>query len=411
MKRIFSVALALIITFGACFSLSASAADLAGAEPLRFDENGEFKIMHLCDCQDETPADSRMMSFIDAALKEYKPDLVVLGGDNTTGPENTKEAAIKELVTPFVENEVYFTLVFGNHDREQGWSNDELLPLYQKYGGKYCLAYDAVPSLHGTATHMLPVLGSGNSLETKFAVYMFDSGSHVYECDENGNPIYNENGELIDLGYDSVTPDQIEWYKDTSDDLAETAGKKVNGLAFQHIVVGDIYDALFRESAVSLGVLTPSYNGKTYSFLPKTENVNGFLFEFPCPGYYNHGQFDAMVKQGDILGIFSGHDHINSYDVEHRGIRIVNTPGATYSSYGNDLVRGMRMITVKESDTSTFETEVVTVNDLVLANDSFASEVGISGIVATLTNIGADILLALGKFSGIFSAVITAIFG
>lgn len=399
MKRIFSIALALILAFGACFSLCASALDLGIAEPLRFDENGEFKIMHLTDCQDTTPADTRMMKFIDAALKEYQPDIVVLGGDNSVGPEETKEAAIKELVTPFVENEVYFTLVFGNHDCEQGWSNDELLPLYQKYGGKYCLAYDAVPSLHGTATHMLPVLGSGSSLETKFALYMFDSGSHVYD----------ENGE--DLGYDSVTTDQIEWYKDTSNALKTAMGKKVNALAFQHIVVGDVYDALFHESAVKLGELTPSYNGKTYSFLPKTENFDGFLLEFPCPGYYNHGQFDAMVEQGDVLGIFSGHDHTNSYEVEHKGIKIINTPGSTYHSYGSDLVRGMRMITVKESDTSTFESEVVTVNDLTISNSDFASDAGHSSVTASLVNVLADILLALGKFSGVFSAVISMITG
>ncbi len=399
MKRIFSIAVALILAFGACFSLSASAIDLSIAEPLRFDENGEFKVMHLTDCQDIYPADSRMLEFIDTALKTYQPDLVVLGGDNTIGPKDTKEEAIKELVTPFVENEVYFTLVFGNHDREQGLENDELLKLYQKHGGKYCLAYDAVPSLHGTATHMLPVLGSGNSLETKFAVYLFDSGSHAY--DENGN----------DLGYDSVTPDQIDWYKNTSNLLKKAAGKTVNGIAFQHIIVGEIYDVLFRESAVEMGELSRSFNGKTYSFLPKTENINGFLFEFPCPGYYNHGQFDAMVEQDDITGIFSGHDHTNSFDVEYKGIRIVNTPGATYHAYGSDLNRGMRMITVKENDTTTFETEVITYNDLAIADSDFAAAVEINSFSATISNVLGDMLLGLSKLTALFSSVITSIFG
>lgn len=394
MKRIFSIVLVLAMLC-ACFSVSASAA----SAPLKFDENGEFKIMHLTDCQDTYPADQRMLKFIDASIKEYQPDIIVLGGDNIVCDEEDKEAAVDELVSIFVENKTYFTLVFGNHDCEQGWTNDELLPLYQKYGKGYCLAYDAVPALHGTATHNLPVMDSTGT-KLKFNLWMFDSGSHVY--DDEGN----------DLGYDCVTEDQIKWYQETSKTLEAVAGGKVPSLAFQHIVVGDVFDALFRETTVEMGELTPSYNGKIYSFFPKTENIQaGFLFEFPCPGYYNYGQFDAMVERGDVLGIFSGHDHINSYETEIDGVKIINTPGSTYHSYGNEIVRGMRMITVKESDTWTFESEVVTVNAFAKENSDFASDAGINTVTGTLWIALGDILLALNKLTTVFSSVMTAIFG
>lgn len=396
-KRIFSLALALVMIMSVCFSLSASAADVSLA-PLKF-SNGEFKIMHLTDCQDTYPADQRMLKFIDASIKEYKPDIIVLGGDNIICKKEDKEAAVDELVSIFVENKTYFTLVFGNHDCEQGWTNDELLPLYQKYGEGYCLAYDAVPALHGTATHNLPVMDSTGT-KVKFNLWMFDSGSHVY--DDAGN----------DLGYDCVTEDQIKWYQETSKTLETVNGGKVPSLAFQHIVVGDVFDALFRETSVKMGELTPSYNGKTYSFFPKTENIQaGFLFEFPCPGYYNYGQFDAMVKRGDVLGVFSGHDHINSYETELEGVKIINTPGSTFHSYGNDIVRGMRMITVKEDNTWSFDSEVVTVSAYAKDNSDFASDAGIDATTSALWIVLGDVLLALNKLTTAFSSVITAIFG
>ncbi len=401
-KRVISLIMTFVMIFTVCFCVSASAAE---SNPLRFDENGEFKIMHICDCQDNYPASEKMLKYIDAALKTYKPDIVVLGGDNSVEGyvEQTdegeikhieyKDDAIKELVSVFVENETYFTLVFGNHDREQGMTNDELLPLYQQFGGKYCLAYDPVPSLHGTATHNLPVL-SKDGTKIKFNLWMFDSGSHVY--DDNGN----------DLGYDSVTPDQIEWYENTSKALEIAAGEKVPSVAFQHIIVGEVYDALFKETSIDMGELSREFNGKRYSFLPKTENlIEGTIFEFPCPGYYNHGQFDAMVNRGDVLATLSGHDHTNTFVTEYKGVKIINTSGATYHAYGNDLVRGARMITVKENDNWNFETEIVTVNQLALDNADFAESVGINSFVAKLTIAVTDILIALGKFSGVFSKI------
>ncbi len=396
MKRFVSIVLALVFVFCAC-AISASAYDLV---PLKFDKNGEFKIMHICDCQDDYPANASMIKFIDAALKEYQPDIVILGGDNTVASKETKEKAIEELCNIFVANETYFTLVFGNHDREQGYENDELLPMYQKYGKGYCLAVDEVPSLHGTGTHNLPVMSS-DLKKIKFNLWMFDSGSHY--IDEEGN----------DLGYDCVRKDQIEWYKNKSKALEALAGDKVPSMVFQHIVVGEVFDALFHESMVDLGVATPkANNGKIYSFFPKTENIqDGFLFEFPCPSEFNEGQFDAMVERGDVLAVYSGHDHINSYTTEVDGIKIINTPGATFGGYSNDIVRGVRMITVKESDPWNFETEVKTSSQLAIDKSDFAADAEIDTFTVRIMLILGDVLLALNEATKIFSSAISMIFG
>lgn len=387
-KRIFAVMLALCLVFSA-FCVSASAAEPA---KLTFDENGEFKILHLCDCQDNYPAHEEMFAFIDTVLKTYEPDLVVLGGDNTVASKETKEQAIEELVSPFVENEVYFTLVFGNHDCEQGVDNDALLKMYQKYGGEYCLAYDEIPELHGSGNHNLPVYSSDGS-ELKFNIWMFDSGTSIHEND-------------VWLGYDSVHEDQINWYKEKSKTLVDNNGKMVNSLVFQHIIVSDVYDEMFVEAPFAMGELSREFNGKIYSFLPKTNNFSGFLGEFPCPGYINYGQFDAMVETGNVLGIFSGHDHINDFEVEMDGIRVINTPGATLESYGYSFTRGARLLTIKEDDTSKFESELIRYTDLAIENADFANAVGISKIEAVFSNLAGDILVAFGRLSGIFAAIL-----
>ncbi len=332
MKKVLSVALALIMVFS-CF-IVASADDGA---TLQFDEKGEFKILHLTDCQDKYPAYGEMMDFINHVLDKYDPDLVVLGGDNTVPDINEDgsnsdviEKAIAELVAPFVEHETYFTLVFGNHDREGNRpSNDELLKLYQAAGGKYCLAFDEKEELSGSGNHHLSVYSSKDASKVAYNLYMFDSGTGNYK-DAEGND-----------GYECVYADQVQWFEEIND-------KNIPSMAFQHIIVGEIMDVFYKEAG-PLSVYTKFCNGKNYDLLiPDYSAIkSGALTEPPCPGVENHGQFDALVRQNTVA-IFSGHDHVNTFTVNLNGVDIVNTAGATFNSYGNDILRGGRLITIKE---------------------------------------------------------------
>ena len=338
MKKALSLVLALVMCFSCCMVSMA-----ADSPVLRFDENGEFKILHLTDCQDEYPANTTMVQFINHVLDKYEPDLVVLGGDNTVPAAADIEAAIKELADIFVENETYFTLVFGNHDREgERGENEKLLALYQKYGEGYCLAYDAVPSLSGAGNHNLPIFSAKNPTKVAYNLYMFDSGTSGH-TDANGNE-----------GYDCVYADQIEWFETVNNAYTlANGGKVIPSMAFQHIIVGEIMDVFYKEkSEVALSLDSKFCNGKEYdlTFANLSAITSGALTEPPCPGVENQGQFDALVRQGTVA-VFSGHDHVNSFTVNYQGVDIVNTPGCTFHSYGQDYNRGARLITLYEGKT------------------------------------------------------------
>ena len=391
MKKIITLALVLVMLLVSIIPASAA----GKTKKLQFDKDGEFKVLHICDCQDGFPAQEKMFTYINYMLENYKPDLVVLGGDNSVGEEETKEQAIEELVAPFVEHETYFTLVFGNHDHQQGVEKEELLEMYQKYGGKYCLAYDADPDITGVANHNLPIHSSDGE-KIKFNLWLIDSNHYVT----------NENGD--EIGYDSVREDQIEWYKATYKKLEKEAGEKVYSLAFQHIIPGEVYDVMFPEVKKPLSPLTETYNnGKHYPiFLPDTSAFTGHLFENPSPGIYNYGQVDAMLETGDVLSILVGHDHICSYEIDYKGIMFINTPGATFNSYGNEFTRGSRLITIKEDTPDTFESEVITVNEVAYEDEDFREAMGISKFKAGFWILLGDILLGLSKASGYIAKII-----
>jgi predicted phosphodiesterase len=363
MKKVIAIVLSILLIFAHSVIAFAGVSGENGV--LKFDENGEFKIFNICDMQDDFPMNKTAIIFIKDMIKVHNPDLVVLGGDNTTASKETKADAIKEICDIFVESKTYFTFVFGNHDDEQDVSREELFKMYKLYGGKYCLAYDAVPELTGVGTHNLIVKSSDGS-KIAYNLYMFDSNSYAF--DENGNK----------LGYDCVHKDQIEWYKNTSAQVKKAnGGETVKGMAFQHIIVQDIYEMMFYEIPFSVGKATVNFDGQSYTYLPYVHNIkDGILLEAPCPGYYNYGQFDAFVETGDVVAVFSGHDHLNSFTVEKDGVDIVNTPSCTFGSYGDYSNRGIRMLTINENDTSVYESEMLTVTDYVLSEGGYLTEYG-----------------------------------
>ena len=93
MKKVISILLSIVLVLS--HSVIAFAAVPGENDVLKFDENGEFKIFNICDIQDHFPMNKTTVAFIKDMIKLHSPDLVVLSGDNTTAPKETKADAIK----------------------------------------------------------------------------------------------------------------------------------------------------------------------------------------------------------------------------------------------------------------------------------------------------------------------------
>lgn len=352
-KKIISILLCFTMLFA--FSSVAFAADTAG-NVLQFNEDGKFTIVHLTDSHLHYPMPSFQRAYITEMLETVKPDIVVLGGDTVTDfgdavPDgrDSMEAEIEELCDILAAHKTYFTITLGNHDRQNGHSGELLFSYYARYGGEYFLGYNVDDKLDGYGTHDLPVLSSDGS-KIAFDLYMFDSGAWV--ADENGNS----------LGYDSVHADAVEWYKNRAAELkAANGGNVVPAMAFQHIIVQEIDDYVFYPVPFSVGAIGEDFDGKHILFtpIPKIHNAkSGVIMEKPCPGYYNHGQFDAMKETGDIIAVYSGHDHSNTFTINIDGIDVVNTGGCKFQTDFRFFTSGVRVITVDEKDPSAYESHM-----------------------------------------------------
>ena len=317
--------------------------------PLMFDENGEFTVLHLTDFHeymliegnnfaDITLVDNlkpRLTQFIEACLEEVKPDLVVLGGDNIFGLSAVAEfmdtpvsiktyRAIAEL---FEEHEQYWTLTFGNHDSESVLDKIDYLNEVVKYdyfiGGtedeKYFSAKvfptdTVIGNSHAdyyVGNYSIPVYDETGT-QIAYNIFVLDSGSYTLTPP-------------ADVPYLSITREQTDWYLSESEKLEQESGHIVPAVMFSHIPFAEMEDA---------------YNAGNYL---GGEEAGWMLSTIPSPIY------DAILKRGDVKGVFFGHMHGSDVTVygEGNGHRLLMgiTKATQSSGYDDtDSVLGMRVI-------------------------------------------------------------------
>ncbi|MBR2731572.1 MAG: metallophosphoesterase [Clostridia bacterium] len=334
---------------------------------LTFNEDGEFTILQVADIQDGALLTTLAKETLRAAVEKTNPDLIMLTGDNIAGYVCTVGSlpmyAIRQFMEIFEEFGIPVAAVYGNHDDQNTAMDKEAqMEVYMEYdcfiGCKGVVAEKTVGSntMKNVGTYNIPVFASKDSDQVLFNVWCFDSGN------------YNPDNSVGGYGY--VLPEQVAWYEDVSNALkAENGGEPVPSIAFQHIVPPQIYRALKEVPKGTEGAITR--NGKYYTLPDDVDPATNWLGEPPCPPNVDfepaYAQVDSMVRQGDVVALFYGHDHINSYIVPYEGIDLVSSPGMTYLSY-NDANRGFRTITINKADPSAYTTRTYTVEELFEGN-------------------------------------------
>ena len=337
--------------------LTALTAPVSAAEEdtmLQFDENGEFRILIVADTQDTARPQEATLRLLNAELDAADADLVVFTGDQIHGPSvrTTKamEKALDAILAPVAERGIPFAAVFGNHDDEGGVSKETQLAIYQSYPG--CLMSAGPDDITGCGNYNLLVWSSDGSRPV-CNLWFLDSGTY---------------GEKGVSKYARVEQDQIDWYLETEAALAaRNGGTPIPAYAFQHIIVPDIYDAMdIVPSSEKKNGAVEGYGCRKGTYYSAASVIEaGTLGEAPCPPDVNGGEFAAWKQGGDIVAGFFGHDHVNDFIIPYEGIDLVNTNGTGFYIYGAGENHGARLVTLRESDPTAYETRMLYYKDLI----------------------------------------------
>lgn len=261
--------------------LICAATAIAQPNALKFNANHKFKIVQFTDIHWKygNPASDEAGERMAEVLDAEKPDLVVFTGD-VIFAKPAREGLDKALEAT-ISRGIPFAVTWGNHDDEQDLSRKELSEHIVTKAGNLT---STVEGISGVTNYTLSVKSTDGKRDAA-VLYIFDSNSY--------SPIKKVKG------YDWIKHDQVEWYRQTSKAFtAANNGKPLPALAFFHIPLPEFHEAAQNESAYFVGTRK----------------------EKACAPEINTGLAAAMLEAGDVMGVFVGHDHVNDYVVDWRGI-------------------------------------------------------------------------------------------
>lgn len=261
--------------------LICAATAIAQPNALNFNANHKFKIVQFTDIHWKygNPASDEAGERMAEVLDAEKPDLVVFTGDLIFA-KPAREGLDKALEVT-ISRGIPFAVTWGNHDDEHDLSRKELSAHVATKAGNLT---STVEGISGVTNYTLSVKSTDGKRDAA-VLYIFDSNSY--------SPIKKVKG------YDWIKHDQVEWYRQTSKAFtAANDGKPLPALAFFHIPLPEFHEAAQNESAYFVGTRK----------------------EKACAPEINTGLAAAMLEAGDVMGVFVGHDHVNDYVVDWRGI-------------------------------------------------------------------------------------------
>ncbi|KAG0009182.1 hypothetical protein BGZ80_002656 [Entomortierella chlamydospora] len=147
----------------------------------------------------------------------------------------------------------------------------------------------------------------------RFTLYFLDSGAYSFSLEYPG--------------WDWIKDDQVEWFRQTSKAITSQYGRDnvPNALAFFHIPIPEY--ALVENGGDDDDDEGDDNDGSGRIVGNKTEGVS-------APSY-NSGMFEAFFESKDVRATTAGHDHLNDYCLDHRGINLCYGGGLGYGSYGS----------------------------------------------------------------------------
>lgn len=317
---------------------------------LRFNKDGKFRILILTDAHHAPRTGMDTIRAMESLIDRTEPDFVFLDGDNIAGHATRKNCKdmIAQVVSPMESRNIPWAHVYGNHDKTPLFSKQFQQSLYESY--PHCLSQSGPSDIPGVGNYFLPVLAANG--DVAFGIWALDSMQDLGIMD---SPLdYRGNLEKdvllpqrLATGSDAdwIRFEQIQWYYNRSRQLEKEHGHKIPSIMCFHQPLYE-FNAILRN--------------------PKETGMSGECNEKVSCSEVSSGLFAATLQRGDVLGMFCGHDHINTFDGLYCNTRLAYCGSVGYHAYGikdpnddRERLRGGRIIDIDVRNVRNLKTQYI----------------------------------------------------
>ncbi|MGN0573024.1 MAG: metallophosphoesterase [Acutalibacteraceae bacterium] len=320
--------------------------------------DGEMKVIQLSDVHlgggwMSINKDRMSLNAVAAMITAEKPDFVMVTGDIAypvpfqAGTFNNKSGA--KLFAELMESlGVYWTASFGNHDTEaySYFSREEITEFYSAY--PHCLLREGADGVDGSGNQVFNIVNSDGIITR--SLFTLDTHSYI-------------DGDYFGIAwkYDGLHENQINWYAET---VKQINAKNAETVAAMEPEKAEEYANLPETVPSSVFIHIPfreyrdawtEYAENGYADTSDVKQIYGTAGESGDIVYcslYDDNFFETMQELGSTDSVFCGHDHLNNFSLEYKGIRLNYTFSVDYLAYTGiyklGSQRGCTVITIGE---------------------------------------------------------------
>lgn len=297
--------------------------------------------------------DQMALNAVAAMINAEKPDFVIVTGDIAfpvpyiAGTLNNKSGA--KIFAELMETlGVYWTVTYGNHDTEaySYFDREDITELYEKY--PHCLMREGAKDVDGYGNQVFNIVRSNGTITR--SLYTIDSHSYV-------------DGDYLGImwKYDNIHDNQIEWYKNTVESNRNHNMMKL----YSSSTASPLEDinSLNPPSSVFLHIPLSEYKEAWVEYsengFADTENVKlnygtaGEKDKIVYHGVYEDNFFETMQELHNTDSVFCGHDHLNNFSLNYKGIDLNYSYSIDYLAYSKISTlgsqRGCTVINIGEN--------------------------------------------------------------
>ena len=298
-----AIFLLLLIGLAACSSPSTD-------KPILRFHDGRLRIAQFTDIHlaVDDPKSAPVADTLLAVITKERPDVVILTGDIVTS--QPAEKGWRHIMSIMQRAGVPYAVTMGNHDPEV-MQRDSIYDILQE---DPLFIGEKGPELSGCGNYTLPILAS-DSDKVSALLYCLDSSDYTPDWALLGT-------------YAWMPWDITSWYREQSTRYtAQNGGTPLPALVFCHIPTPE-----FRLIDQTTNMYGRNGDG---SGIGSAELNSGFLL--------------SAVEMGDVMGMFTGHDHENDYIGQYFDIALAYGRVSGFNAYGG-LPRGARIIDLYEGE-------------------------------------------------------------